>query len=176
MASAGQNAVNSATSNKTSGTNGEASKRLNRELMQLMMSQDKSVSAFPEGDNIFKWIATITGPSTTVYSGLKFKLSLEFSPRYPYVAPNVHFVTRCFHPNVDADGNICLDILKDKWTALLDVRTLLLSIQSLLGEPNLDSPLDSTASFLWSKQSEFKKALLQRYDYSNENRRSNKTE
>ena len=149
--------------------NGEASKRLQRELMQLMMSQDKSVSAFPEGGNIFKWAATINGPVGTVYAGLRFKLLLEFNPRYPYVAPNVHFVTRCFHPNVDSEGNICLDILKDKWTALLDVRTVLLSIQSLLGEPNLDSPLDPNASMLWSKASEFKKALMQRYNFGNEN-------
>lgn len=160
------------TSSKPSGSNGEAAKRLQRELMQLMMSQDKSVSAFPEGDNIFKWVATINGPESTVYSGLKFKLSLVFSPRYPYAAPTVNFITRCFHPNVDSDGNICLDILKDKWTALLDVRTMLLSIQSLLGEPNLDSPLDPTASLLWSKPNDFTKALLQRYDFGNENRSS----
>ena len=155
-----------------SGGSADASKRLQRELMQLMMSQDKSVSAFPEGHNIFKWAATINGPAGTVYSGLKFKLSLEFNPRYPYVAPIVHFITRCFHPNVDSEGNICLDILKDKWTALLDVRTVLLSIQSLLGEPNLDSPLDPTASLLWKKPTEFKKELMHRYNFGNENQSS----
>ena len=68
-----------------------------------------------------------------VYESLKFKLSLEFPSRYPYVAPTVKFVTPIFHPNVDQDGNICLDILKEKWSALYDVSSLLMSLQILLG-------------------------------------------
>jgi hypothetical protein len=68
-----------------------------------------------------------------VFDGLTFKLSLEFPSGYPYTAPSVKFTSSCFHPNVDTAGNICLDILKDKWSALLDVRTILISIQSLLG-------------------------------------------
>jgi ubiquitin-protein ligase len=68
-----------------------------------------------------------------VYAGLTYKLTLEFPHSYPYSAPVVRFLTPCFHPNVDSVGNICLDILKDKWSALYDVRTILLSIQSLLG-------------------------------------------
>lgn len=144
----------------------DASKRLQKELMDLMMSGEKGVSAFPEGDNLFKWIATIDGPKDTVYEGLKFKLSMEFTTKYPYVAPNVQFVTTCFHPNIDCEGNICLDVLKDKWTVLYDVRTLLLSIQSLLNEPNLNSPLDPLAASLWPKQSLFKEKMLSKYDGS----------
>ena len=68
-----------------------------------------------------------------VYEGLRYKLSLEFPSGYPYKAPRVKFVTPCFHPNVDEQGFICLDILKDKWSAQYDVRSILLSIQSLLG-------------------------------------------
>jgi ubiquitin-conjugating enzyme E2 C len=68
-----------------------------------------------------------------VYEGLTYKLSLEFPHSYPYSAPVVKFITPCFHPNVDTQGNICLDILKEKWSALYDVRTILLSLQSLLG-------------------------------------------
>jgi len=68
-----------------------------------------------------------------VYDGLSYKLVLEFPSGYPYKAPTVKFETPCYHPNVDGSGNICLDILKEKWSALYDVRTILLSIQSLLG-------------------------------------------
>ena len=68
------------------------------------------------------------------FLGLKYKLKLEFPSGYPYTAPNVKFTTPCFHPNVDTHGNICLDILKEKWSALYEVRTILLSIQSLLGK------------------------------------------
>ena len=57
----------------------------------------------------------------------------NFGADYPFKAPEVKFVTPCFHPNVDQYGNICLDILKEKWSAAYSVRTVLLSIQSLLG-------------------------------------------
>lgn len=69
-----------------------------------------------------------------MYEGLTFKLSLKFPTGYPYEAPAVTFnPPSCFHPNVDQYGNICLDILKEKWSAVYNVRTILLSIQSLLG-------------------------------------------
>lgn len=128
-----------------------------------MMSQDKSVSAFPEGENLFKWIGTIMGPKDSVYESLKYKLTLQFPNSYPYTAPSVKFLTPCFHPNVDTGGNICLDILKDKWSALYDVRTILLSIQALLGEPNIDSPLNAIAAELWQNQEEFKRHVLDTY-------------
>lgn len=134
--------------------------------MTLMMSQDKSISAFPDGENLFKWIGTIVGPKDTVYDSLKFKLSFHFPNSYPYTAPVVKFVTPCFHPNVDTCGNICLDILKDKWSALYDVRTILLSIQALLGEPNVDSPLNTLAAEKWQKQDEYKKYVLDTYKES----------
>uniref|UniRef100_A0A8C0XAT9 Ubiquitin-conjugating enzyme E2 C n=1 Tax=Castor canadensis TaxID=51338 RepID=A0A8C0XAT9_CASCN len=131
------------------GARGPVGKRLQQELMTLMMSGDKGISAFPESDNLFKWVGTIHGAAGTVYEDLRYKLSLEFPSGYPYNAPTVKFLTPCYHPNVDTQGNICLDILKDKWSALYDVRTILLSIQSLLGEPNIDSPLNTHAAELW---------------------------
>ncbi|PNF17979.1 Ubiquitin-conjugating enzyme E2 C, partial [Cryptotermes secundus] len=97
------------------------------------INTDRNVSAFPEGESLFKWIGTISGPKGTVYEDLTFKLSLEFPHSYPFSAPVVKFITSIFHPNVDQFGNICLDILKEKWSALYDVRSILLSIQSLLG-------------------------------------------
>ncbi|XP_068956467.1 ubiquitin-conjugating enzyme E2 C-like isoform X3 [Petaurus breviceps papuanus] len=113
---------------------GSLGKRLQQELMTLMM-----------------------------YKDLRYKLSLEFPSDYPYNAPTVKFVTPCYHPNVDPQGNICLDILKDKWSALYDVRTILLSIQCLLGEPNIDSPLNTHAAELWTNPTAFKKYLLETY-------------
>uniref|UniRef100_A0A8C3IZ66 Ubiquitin-conjugating enzyme E2 C n=1 Tax=Chrysemys picta bellii TaxID=8478 RepID=A0A8C3IZ66_CHRPI len=127
------------------------------------MAGDKGISAFPESDNLFRWIGTIDGAAGTVYEELRYKLSLEFPDGYPYNAPTVKFLTPCYHPNVDTQGNICLDILKDKWSALYDVRTILLSIQSLLGEPNVESPLNTHAAELWKNQAAFKKYLQETY-------------
>lgn len=104
-------------------------KRLRQDLMKLMVrlssllhftlvtslmqtTCNPGVSAFPDGDNLFHWVATITGADGTVYEGLSYKLSLSFPSSYPYSPPVVKFTTPCYHPNVDEQGNICLDILK----------------------------------------------------------------
>ena len=63
--------------------------------------------------------------------------------------PKVRFLTKIYHPNVDKLGRICLDILKDKWSPALQIRTVLLSIQALMSAPNPDDPLDNTVAELW---------------------------
>lgn len=65
---------------------------------------------------------------------------------------------------MDQYGNICLDILKEQWSASYDVRTVLLSIQSMLGDPNVDSPLNGQAAQMWQNQTAYKAQLLEHYD------------
>ena len=111
--------------------------RLQTELMQLMTSPAPGVSAFPSADgNLLSWTATIEGPEGTPYADLTLKLTMSFPQNYPYAPPTVLFKTPIYHPNFDFSGRICLDILKDKWTAAYNIQTVLLSLQSLLGEPN----------------------------------------
>ncbi|RPA85451.1 putative ubiquitin-conjugating enzyme E2-20 kDa [Ascobolus immersus RN42] len=139
-------------------------KRLQSELMQLMMSSTPGITAFPEEGNLLKWKATIAGPEDTPYHGYTFKLSFEFPSNYPYAAPTVLFVTPMFHPNVDMAGRICLDILKEKWSAVYNVQSILLSLQSLLGEPNNKSPLNGQAAELWdANPKEYKRLVAARY-------------
>jgi ubiquitin-conjugating enzyme E2 C len=138
-------------------------RRLQSELMQLMSAKTPGISAFPDGDNLFSWTGTIEGSAGTVYEGMRFKLHLRFSTNYPYSAPTVRFETACFHPNVDQYGNICLDILKDQWSAVYNIKTILLSIQSLLADPNCDSPLNGYAAQLWRDQPAYAKVLQQKY-------------
>ncbi|KAJ8902411.1 hypothetical protein NDN08_006816 [Rhodosorus marinus] len=142
---------------------GQVAKRLQSELMNLMMEGVPGVSAFPDGDNYTQWTGTIHGSDVGPYKGMKFQLSLVFPKDYPYSAPTVKFMTGCFHPNVDMSGNICLDILKDKWSATYTVKSILLSIQSLLDEPNNDSPLNNQAASLWSQQEEYKRLVAKKY-------------
>ncbi|KAG8163655.1 hypothetical protein KVR01_006952 [Diaporthe batatas] len=140
-------------------------KRLQTELMQLMTSPSDGVSAFPNPDgDLTKWRATIKGVDDTPYAGLEFKLSFSFPADYPYKAPEVLFRTPIYHPNVDFSGRICLDILKTKWSAAYNIRTVLLSLQSLLGEPNNESPLNAEAAELWDKDpEEFKRKVTARH-------------
>ncbi|PHH84817.1 hypothetical protein CDD83_1332 [Cordyceps sp. RAO-2017] len=140
-------------------------KRLQTELMQLMTSPTPGISAFPSADgNMLSWTATIQGPDDTPYAGLTFKLGFVFPSNYPYAPPAVLFKTPIYHPNVDFSGRICLDILKDKWTPAYNIQTVLLSLQSLLGEPNNASPLNGEAAELWDKDpQEFKNKVVARH-------------
>lgn len=102
-----------------------------------MTSPAPGISAFPSADgDLTQWRATLNGVDDTPYAGLIFKLSFNFPTDYPYKPPEVLFRTPIYHPNVDFSGRICLDILKSKWSAAYNIRTVLLSLQSLLGEPN----------------------------------------
>lgn len=65
--------------------------------------------------------------------------------------PKVRFLTKIYHPNIDRLGRICLDILKDKWSPALQIRTVLLSIQGLLSAPNPDDPLDNNVADHWKR-------------------------
>jgi ubiquitin-conjugating enzyme E2 C len=111
--------------------------------MTLMTAPTPGLSAFPSNTDITKWNATVAGPSDTPYASLTFKLTLSYPSNYPYAPPEVLFKTPVYHPNVDMSGRICLDILKPAgqgkegaWSAVLNTNSVLLSIQSLLGEPN----------------------------------------
>ncbi|XP_021295680.1 probable ubiquitin-conjugating enzyme E2 C isoform X1 [Herrania umbratica] len=138
--------------------------RLQKELMALMMTEgDLGVSAFPEGESIFAWIGTIEGGKGTMYEGLSYKISMRFPLDYPFKPPQVKFETMCFHPNVDQFGNICLDILQDKWSSAYDCRTILLSVQSLLGEPNPESPLNTYAAALLNNKEDYRKMVQEQY-------------
>ena len=100
------------------------------------MHPTPGITAFPSDENMTTWTATIEGPTDTPYANLTFKLSMAFGAKYPFEPPTVLFKTPIYHPNVDFSGRICLDILKDKWSALMSVGSVLVSLQSLLGEPN----------------------------------------
>jgi len=143
---------------------GSVTKRLQTELMQFMMSSTPGISAFPRDGNLLCWTGTIKGPEGTHYEGLTFKLSLEFPSNYPMSPPTVLFTTPIFHPNIDMAGRICLDILKDKWSAVYNVQSILLSLQSLLGEPNNKSPLNGQAADLWDRDpKEYKRLVMLRH-------------
>ena len=94
-----------------------------------------------QGDDMFHWQATIMGPSDSPYAGGVFLVSIHFPPDYPFKPPKVNFQTKVYHPNINSNGAICLDILKEQWSPALTVSKVLLSICSLLTDPNPDDPL-----------------------------------
>jgi ubiquitin-conjugating enzyme E2 N len=88
-------------------------------------------------------------PGVSVWVSNRFGVELFLTEGYPMEPPKVRFLTKLYHPNTDKLGRICLDILKDKWSPALQIRTVLLSIQALLSEPNPDDPLDNQIADLW---------------------------
>ena len=119
-----------------------AEQRIKNELKKLLEDTPANCSAGPiKDDNIFKWQATLMGPTDSPYEGGVFYLEIEFPVDYPFKPPKIFFTTRIYHPNINSSGGICLDILKDQWSPALTISKLLLSISSLLSDPNPDNPL-----------------------------------
>lgn len=118
-----------------------ALKRITKELTDLGRDPPSSCSAGPIGEDLFHWQATIMGPSDSPYSSGVFFLSIAFPTDYPFKPPKVNFTTRIYHPNINANGSICLDILRDQWSPALTISKVLLSICSMLTDPNPDDPL-----------------------------------
>jgi len=96
----------------------------------------------------------IAGPKQSPYEDGIFKLELFLPEDYPMAPPKVRFLTKIYHPNIDRLGRICLDILKDKWSPALQIRTVLLSIQALLSAPNPDDPLANDVAEAWKQNEE----------------------
>ena len=107
------------------------------------------IKAAPCSNNIMIWKAVISGPPETIWEGGVFKMELEFTEDYPQAPPTVKFITPIFHPNVYADGKICVDTLQKEWTPVYTIAALLQSIRSLLNEPNPESPANTVASNMY---------------------------
>lgn len=128
-----------------------ARRRLMRDFKRLQEDPPAGVSGAPCDNNIMQWNAVIFGPADTPFEDGTFKLTITFTEEYPNKPPSVRFVSKMFHPNVYADGGICLDILQNRWSPTYDVSAILTSIQSLLDEPNPNSPANSVAAQLYQE-------------------------
>jgi ubiquitin-conjugating enzyme E2 D/E len=118
-----------------------ASRRIQREHQDLQKDAPENCSAGPRGDNIYIWDGMIVGPTDSPFTGGIFKLEIHFPSDYPFKPPKVVFLTKIYHPNISSNGSICLDILKDQWSPALTISKVLLSICSLLTDPNPKDPL-----------------------------------
>ena len=81
------------------------------------------------------------GPEGSPYEGGVFKLKIDFPSDFPFNPPKMLFTTKIYHCNINSAGGICLDILKDQWSPALTISKILLSICSLMDDPNPDDPL-----------------------------------
>ena len=119
-----------------------AIKRIQKELIDLGKDPPANCSAGPiDEKDQYHWQATIMGPDDSPYAGGVFFLNIHFPTDYPFKPAKINFTTRIYHPNINSNGSICLDILKEQWSPALTISKVLLSISSLLTDPNPDDPL-----------------------------------
>lgn len=115
--------------------------RLQKELRMMTNEPVANCSASIVNDNFYEWEAILIGPRDTPYENGIFKLKLHIPNDYPFKPPQVRFMTKIYHPNINSSGQICLDILKTQWSPSLTISKLLLSLLALMDQPNPDDPL-----------------------------------
>ncbi|KAJ7720301.1 ubiquitin-conjugating enzyme/RWD-like protein [Mycena maculata] len=115
-------------------------KRIHREIADVKKEDLGQITLVPS-DDLFVWCGTLPGPEGSVYEGGVFNIAVDLPPDYPFSAPKVTFKTRIYHMNISDQGNICIDILKHNWSPALSLFKVILSLSSLLTDPNPKDPL-----------------------------------
>lgn len=132
---------------------------LRRQLKQMSKDPPEGISVGSD-DNLYKWEVLIIGPPDTFYEGGFFRASLDFPPDFPNMPPKMTFITEIWHPNVYANGEVCISILHApgedrfneqetsdmRWRPILGVDSILLSVISMLSDINIDSPANLDAA------------------------------
>lgn len=120
----------------------------------------------PNEANLFQWHATIPGPSGSVYEGGIFNVEIILPDDYPYAAhpfsksikthsvcrfsaPKATFLTKIYHMNISERGQVCVDLLKHNWSPALSLFKVMLSLSSLLTDPNPSKLFNSFAPACW---------------------------
>lgn len=116
-------------------------KRINREINDLKREDMGDIRLGPSETSMLEWTGAIPGPAGSVYEGGSFEFSLTLPSDYPFAAPKIMFKTRIYHMNISQTGHICLDILKNAWSPALSIFKVILSLSSLLTDPNPSDPL-----------------------------------
>ena len=138
-----------------------ALKTIQNDLRIFNNNPPANISAGPIDDNdLFRWQATIMGPDDSPYEGGIFFLNIKFPSDYRFKPPKITFTTRIFHPNINANGAISLDVIMHQFSPALTIDKVLISISSLLSDPNPDDPINYEAAKLYktNKYEYYKKA------------------
>jgi ubiquitin-conjugating enzyme E2 D/E len=139
--------------------------RITKELQELKKNPPVLCEADPLNGDIFHWVARIKGPDQTPYAGGVFHVNIIFPPTYPHVPPVVNFITPIFHANINRNGSVSIDILRDAWSPDKDVTTVLLSICSLLTVCTPEEPLVPEIAKLYLEDRAKHDAIARQWTY-----------
>ena len=145
----------------------KATNRIQKELTEIRNDPPANCSAGPvDEEDLLIWEGTIIGPNESPYSGGIFKLRIVFPETYPFKPPKVKFKTKILHPNINSSGSICLDILNKSWSPVIRISKMLLSICSLLCDPNPEDPLNANIASIYKTNIEEYNKLVRNYTLS----------
>jgi ubiquitin-conjugating enzyme E2 N len=128
--------------------------RIKKETARLIADKTPGISVYPVLSNPRYFHIQIAGPPDSPFEIGTFNLELFLPDDYPLCPPKVRFLTKIYHPNVDQVGRISLDMLYDRWSPALTLRSVLLSLQVFLMVPNPDDPLDCVIARHWKEDYE----------------------
>jgi len=147
--------------------NSSSAKVLSMEFNKLMKEPVEGFQISLKNEDLYSWHVSIFGPPKTLYEGGYFKAEMTFPRDYPYSPPAFRFRTEMWHPNIYENGDVCISILhppvddpqsgelpSERWNPTQNVRTVLLSVISLLNEPNTFSPANVDASVMYRRWKE----------------------
>lgn len=119
-----------------------ALRRITKEWVDLAQERPHHIQAGPVDENdMFSWQAIMLGPENSVYEGGIFFIDITLPQVYPFKPPKMKFINKIYHPDINENGIINLDILRDKWSPALTILKILLSLFSILEHPNPYDPL-----------------------------------
>ena len=100
---------------------------------------------FPDANDMFNFNLTVM-PDEGFYKGGKFLFTFRINTNYPHEPPKVLSARKVYHPNIDLEGNVCLNILREDWKPVLNINSVLVGLLYLFLEPNADDPLNKVAA------------------------------
>ncbi|KAJ3354974.1 NEDD8-conjugating protein ubc12 [Allomyces javanicus] len=118
--------------------------RVQKDLDELDLPKTMSMH-HPDPNDLLHFTVTIT-PDEGFYTGASFTFTFDINANYPHDPPKVLCTHKIYHPNIDVDGKICLNILREDWKPVLNLNAVLVGLQYLFLEPNADDPLNKAAA------------------------------
>ncbi|ORX33929.1 ubiquitin-conjugating enzyme/RWD-like protein [Kockovaella imperatae] len=118
--------------------------RVQKDLTELELP-DTMKTHFPDPADVLNFTLTIT-PDEGIYKGGQFNFTFAINPNYPHEPPKVRCTQKIYHPNLDLEGNVCLNILREDWKPVLNLSSVMVGLQYLFLEPNPDDPLNKEAA------------------------------
>lgn len=123
--------------------------RLQKDFSDLALPKNITIS-FPEGREKLTHFEIIIRPDEGIYKNGQFLFEFNISSGYPHDAPKVLCKTKVFHPNIDLEGKICLNILREDWKPVLSISSVIYGLQFLFLDPNPDDPLNKEAAQMFT--------------------------